>query len=307
MPKKYERIMAAVAAQFWAIQPEKLVAIMDFLALKAAGHPTAIAPEARMTPAQDRKIAAMRGNIAVMPLHGVVSHRMNMFSDISGGTSTQRFAKEFMSLVNNDDIKAIILDVDSPGGTVTGTPELADLIMGARGAKPIIAQVDGLCASAAFWIASAADEIVVSPSSEIGSVGVYSMHSDVSKMYEAMGRKETFIYAGEHKVEGNPFEPLSAEARAAMQARVDEYYGMFTGALAKGRGVTKSVVEKNFGQGRTFGAPDAVARGMADRVATMKETLERFGVSLYSGAGTRKAAPVERMKREAILIGMDTQ
>lgn len=303
MPKAYNRILAAVASTMWAMQPEKQRAMLEFLAIKLAGGSV---DAARFTPAQDRKVASQSGGVAVLPLFGVISQRLDMFSDISGGTSTEKFAKDFMSLVSNAGVKAIIIDVDSPGGNITGVTELAALIRGARGTKPIIAQVNSLCASAAFWIASAADEIVVTPSGEIGSVGVYSLHEDVSKMYEEAGVKETFVYRGEYKVEGNPYEPLSDEARADWQRRIDATYEMFVSDLAAGRGMSKADVERDFGQGRCFGAQEAVARKMADRIGTMKDTLERFGASLYAGDQSRKAAP-ERMRREAELIMIDTR
>lgn len=312
MPLKYPHIIGAVAATPWAIHPSKGRAILEVLRERAIrGAPAALdahddeyerTQAERMTPAQDRKIAAQDGGVAVLPLLGVISQRMDMMTEFSGGTSTERFAKQFMSLVSNGDVKAIIIDVDSPGGAVTGTPELAEIIFNARGSKPIIAQVNSLAASAAYWIAAAASEVVCTPTGEVGSIGVYTVHEDISKMLEAEGFKETFIYAGKYKVEGNPYEPLGDDAKAAMQSRVDDYYGMFLRDVAKGRGVSVSDVEKNYGQGRVFGAEDALKAGMIDRVGTMAQTLERFGVKLYGGGNRGRASPVERMRREAQLL-----
>jgi signal peptide peptidase SppA len=170
-----------------------------------------------------------------------------------------------------------VLHVDSPGGSVAGLPEAADAIRHARGAKPIVAQVDTLAASAAYWLAAQADEIVVTPSSEVGSIGVFTAHFDFSKMLDTVGLKVTWIFAGRYKVEGNPAEPLQEDARVHLQSHVDHYYGMFVSAVAKGRGVGVEQVRKAWGEGRTVTAQDAVDRGMADSVGTLEETIRRVG------------------------------
>jgi signal peptide peptidase SppA len=182
-------------------------------------------------------------------------------------------------MVADESVGAIVIDIDSPGGSVFGTPELADEILKARGAKPIIAVANSNADSAAYWIASAADEIVGTPSSMVGSIGVWTMHVDFSKMDERVGMKVTYVSAGKYKVEGNEYEPLGEEAQAALQARVDEYYGMFVAAVAKGRGVTASAVRNGYGEGRVVTAKQALALGMIDRIGTLGQTLARFGAS----------------------------
>lgn len=300
---QYNRIINAVMESVWAMQPEKLAAMMEFLRLKIEGA----APDVKFTPAQDRKIAAAQGGVMVIPVVGVISQRMNMLSEFSGGTSTELLAKQISGAVNNPDIKAIILDIDSPGGTVSGLPELANLVYNSRGQKPIIAQINSLAASAAYWLAAACDEIVITPSGLAGSVGVYSMHEDYSKMVEARGIKATFVFAGEHKVDGNPYEPLGEDHKAHMQASVNEYYEMFVSDLARFRDKKKSQVESDFGQGRVFGARESLTRGMADRQDTLQGTLARYGVQLYSGGASRRAQPTERMRREAQLANLSTE
>ena len=300
---KNKALLAALVSTVFAMRPSDAAAMIG--ALRAdfyAGNEAA-----KFTPAQDRKIAAAAGAVLLMPIMGYIAPREDIWVRTFGGTGLDVFAKRFTDAVNNPDIKAIILEVDSPGGSVTGVAEMSAMIYAARGTKPIIAQVNALAASAAYHIASAADEIVVTPSGEVGSVGVYTLHEDISKYLEEMGVKETFIFAGKFKVEGNPYEPLTDEARAAMQEGVDRFYESFISDLAKNRGLKKSDVEKNFGQGRCFGPADAISRGMADRQDTLQGTLERFGVKLYSNNAARKAAPVERMKREAEFLGLGSQ
>jgi signal peptide peptidase SppA len=168
---------------------------------------------------------------------------------------------------------------------------MADEIFASRDAKPIIAQVNALCASAGYWLASACNEIVITQSGEIGSIGVYTIHEEISKLLETEGVKETIISAGKYKVEGNPFEPLGEEAKAAIQMSVDGYYTMFVDAVARYRGVTSQAVRDGFGQGRVARAPDSIGIGLADRVGTLSETLQRFGVRM--GSASKKAMRAE--------------
>lgn len=291
---KHQRIINALAGEPWAIQQDKMTAVCEIIASRIVmGNDV----NAQFTPAQDRKIASQEGSLGVIPIRGVVGNRMNMMNDSSGGMSCELVAKQFRAMVNNRDIKTIILDIDSPGGTISGVPELYSTIMEARGTKPIIAHVNSLAASAAYWIASAADEIVVTPSGMTGSIGVYTLHEDISQHLENEGIKETFIYEGENKVEGNPFEPLTDEAKEFLQARVKDSYDMFVSDVAKGRGVDVKTVLDKFGQGRAFNAKESVSRGLADRIGTFEATLTRFGVS----ADGRKADSLEPSIR-----GLDT-
>lgn len=279
---KYTHILSAFAAEPWAMQREKLEVIADFLVFKAqGGEYSAEEVAARIDKKRERQVARSEGAVAVIPIYGVLSQRMDMMADISGGTSYDALRKALHEAIANDEVKAIVLDIDSPGGTVPGAEELAAEIRALRGgAKPIIAQVNSLAASAGYWLASAADEIVVTPSGRAGSIGVYTVHDDMSAFLEQNGVKRTYISAGKHKVEGNEAEPLDEEARAHIEALVTQSYNSFVNAVAEGRGVKRSVVLDSYGQGRIFGAKELVERGMADRIGTLSETLARFGSSV---------------------------
>jgi signal peptide peptidase SppA len=294
---KYSHILSAFAAEPWAIAPEKLEVITDFLLFKAdGGHYSAEELAARITKKREAEIARQDGNVAVIPVYGVLAQRVDMMSEISGGTSYLSLTGALHAAVANDDVKAVVLDIDSPGGAVPGTDELATEIRRLRGGdKPIVAQVNSLAASAAYWLASAADEIVVTPSGRAGSIGVYTAHDDVSQFLEQHGVKRTYISAGKYKVEGNETEPLGEDARSFIQERVDYSYKRFVAAVAEGRGVSKSRVEDSYGQGRVFFAEELLDRGMADKIATLDETLGRFGASAEPDAVRRvKAANASR-------------
>lgn len=213
------------------------------------------------------KFGRVKNKLGILPVTGVITQRASFFSMLFGGTSTELLGVEFDKLMADAAVGVIVLDINSPGGTVAGVPEVADKIYRARGDKPIIAAVNSLAASAAFWIAAAADEIVITPSGEIGSVGCIAIHTEFSALESAAGIATTIIRSHKYKGEGNRHEPLGESARDYVQQRVDTYGDMFVAALAKYRGTTVAKVEKEYGQGRVYGAKDAVERGMADRVA----------------------------------------
>jgi signal peptide peptidase SppA len=285
----YQHIVAHVRDTPWAILPAKLVAILDFISIKAAGgNLTAEEIEQRIG-AGRRPTARTAGAIAVLPLYGVISQRMNMMSAASGGTSIEQFTSGFRSALADPQVGAIVLDVDSPGGSVQGVAELADEIHRGGRQKQIIAVANSMSASAAYWIGSAANELVVTPSGEVGSIGVLAAHQDVSEAQEKIGVKTSLVSAGKYKTEGNPFEPLTDEARAYIQARVDEHYGMFLKSVATQRKVSLDTVRDGFGQGRMVGAKAAVKLGMADSIGTLDETIARLS----------KGEKPRRMGREA--------
>lgn len=279
---KYAHILSAVTETPWAIMPGKLAVIRDLLAFRMMGGKlTAEEVAERLDVNADYRAETQRrggiggGSTAVIPIIGTIVPRGGMFTESSGAVSVQKLTSQFRAALNDPDVGSIVLDVDSPGGQVGGVEELSAEIFNARGQKPVTAVVNSLAASAAYWIATAADEMVITPSGMAGSIGVYLMHEDVSAAMEKDGVAVSLVSAGRFKTEGNPFEPLTEEARAAMQEMVDGYYNMFISAVARNRGVRATDVRDGFGEGRVVGASQAVALGMADRVGTFSETLSR--------------------------------
>jgi len=221
-------------------------------------------------------------SIGVVPVQGFLAQKgpRDVFEAIfRGGSSMERIGEAVRQLAADGAVSAIVLDIDSPGGTVAGTPELADVIFAARQAKPVVAVANSLAASAAYWIGSQASEIVVAPSSQVGSIGVFAIHEDITKMADQMGVKITAISAGKHKLLGAPFEPLTDETTAIIQKGVDEQYAQFVNHVARGRGVKGGEVRSGFGEGWIAGAKEAVSLGMADRIGTLRETIARLGTA----------------------------
>jgi signal peptide peptidase SppA len=273
-PRAYQRCRQVVAESAWAIHPPYLNLIMAILEERSMGYrPTDQEIKDRIGIKRDAAPLSS-GSTALIPLVGPVMTRAGAMSDVSGASTLEEFKSAFRQALNDPSVQAIVLDIDSPGGTVDGVPEMAAEIAAARGIKPITAVANYMAASAAYWIATAADELVVSPSAEVGSVGVYAAHQDRSAEMASKGINTTFVYAGDHKVDGNPFQPLSEEAQAHLQEQIDSIYEDFVAAVAANRGTTAEDVLANFGQGRTMLAREAVAAGMADRVATLDEVLQ---------------------------------
>src|SRR5262249_41503044 len=149
--------------------------------------------------------------IGVIGLLGLVEFRQSLLSEIMGGMDLRWFGQQFDQLVSDPTVSAVIIEIDSPGGGATGVPEMSAKIRAARAVKPVIAHVNGVAGSAAFWIASAASQVIATPSAEVGSVGAFLLHTDFSEMLAAEGIKPTLIRAPALKAAGNPYEPLPPE------------------------------------------------------------------------------------------------
>jgi signal peptide peptidase SppA len=281
----HQLLIAEFLATPWALMPERLNAVTAVMARWSHNVPASIDVLAGI--AADRAVrearrqaatAVSNGGIAVLPLYGVITQRGNMVDDVSGpgSVSTQQFASSLRSALADDTVSQILIDIDSPGGSVYGVSELADEITQASAQKPVVAIANSLAASAAYWIGCSASEFYVSPGGEVGSIGVWQAHFDHSQALAAGGVKPTLISAGKYKVEGNPYAPLDEDAQGFMQSRVDDYYISFTKAVARGRGVPIAQVRDGMGQGRVLGADAALAQNMVDGVATFDDVVKKM-------------------------------
>lgn len=273
---RYEHILGFALEHPWAVTPAMRAIIAGILARRVVGQD--VDPEQLQAALVNRKNLpqpSRGGGVAVIPIYGVIAPRMNMMSEMSGGTTFEALTAQLHDAMANDAVKTIIFDVDSPGGNVAGASEFAREVLKARATKPIIAQAQHLMASAAYWPMACATEIVASQSAMVGSIGVYTIHDDVSEAMAKLGVKQTVIGAGKFKTEAIGGGPLSDEATAHIQAVVDGAYKRFVGDVAKGRGVNVSAVTGGYGEGRCLTADDALAAKMIDRVATLSETLAR--------------------------------
>lgn len=284
MVNRYPAILRAIGEATWAILPEKGQAIAELLEAKAAGRE--VDPgfaNIVLADGGERKQPFKVGSVMVIPVWGTLTYRADSFLESSGVTSTQRITSWLRAALADADVKSIVLDINSPGGTVPGVMELADEVRAARDVKRIVAFSNWLAASAAYWVAAQGSELVILPSGMVGSVGVFNMHVDYSESLAKEGIKVTFTQAGRFKTEESPYKPLSEEAQASIQARVDAQYDEFVKGVAKGRGVTPAKVRSDYGEGRVFRGAEAVRLGMADRVGTMDSILERLNRGKQGG------------------------
>jgi len=296
----------------WALRLEVLAQIGAFLEhgtppdrANGGDHNSAFsragvsAVEKRKTFAVGRRAASSgrapgpASSIAVIPVFGLLTRRASWLQGYFGGTGADQLTAAFRMALADPSFGAVLFRFDSPGGEVGGIPELAAEILAARGRKPIAAVADGQCCSAAYWLAAAADTVYAAPSAEVGSVGVYTLHGDVSRQLEMAGLKITLIQSAEYKMEGNPFQPLGADARAFLQKRADEIGAQFTGDVARSRGKSPGWARSKdgAGAGRVFSAAEAKDRGMVDRIGTFDDAIRDLQAGHVS---SRPASPAAR-------------
>lgn len=257
------------------IAPNMEAALSEFLAFAGAG-PLAMDLEcltlAARAPGGNAKT---EGGVAVIPVHGPLAPRgfsSFLFGSVMGMDNLRSMLAD---AADNKMVGTIVLDIDSPGGTVDGTPETAAAVASAAAKKKVIAVANTLAASAAYWLGSQASEIVMSPSARVGSIGVMGMHRDMSKALASAGINVTLVTSprGGFKAERSPFAPLTPEALGAMQAESDAAYAQFVRDVAQGRRATQTKVREEYGRGRTVSAQAALTSGMADRVATLDDVI----------------------------------
>ena len=285
-------LLGQLASQAWAMHPEHLANLSNVLHRWSAGESASDDVIAEVRAAQSVRSArkatsANTGNIAVLNLWGVMSQKANMVDEASGGggTSTQAFTAAFKEAMADPSVAAILIDLDSPGGAVAGTPELAAEVLKARGVKPVYGFVNGLAASACYWVASACEAIYSTSSGSTGSIGVYTAHTDASEAMKKAGLSQEFISAGKYKTEGSANGPLKPEARAFIQSQIDTFYNAFTSDVARGRGVAATAVRNGYGQGRCLLADEALKAGLIDGVCSFDQVVAKLSARVKGGAG----------------------
>lgn len=304
--RRYDLILRAAYGTPWAITPEKGQVIAGILRRIEAGESAPAEALADAIAAKKAKPARRSAAaVALVPIYGTLMQRADLFDQMSGAASTDAIGMQIDELAANPRVETVVFDIDSPGGSVYGVEELGLKIAGLKGAgKRSIAVANSLAASAAYWLASQAQELVVTPNGEVGSIGVYMMHQDVSEAMRTAGVATTFLSAGKRKTAGHPYGPLDDTARAELQAGVDDYYDKFVRAVARGRKTTLSAVRDGFGEGGMVRAEQAVKEGMADRVDTLDGVLKKYGTSVAelvdgsSAESTRPDYEIELRKRK---------
>ena len=216
--------------------------------------------------------------IAVIPVFGTLVKRAGAIEAASGLTSYGHLEDRIMDAATDPAVRAVLLDIDSPGGEAAGVFDLSDLVYEARNLKPVWAVADEEAFSGAYAIASAAERLIVPRTGGLGSIGVVAVHVDRSARDAMEGFRTTTVYAGARKNDFNPHETLKDGARQTLQAEVDRVYALFVETVARNRGLTADAVRATEA-GLYFGE-DAVGAGLADEVGTLRDALAALAVTL---------------------------
>lgn len=288
----------------WAIIPDKLSEIISIYDTHLRGEKIDIDQiEARTgepLKRKDQDTYIVQDGVALISIDGVIAKKMNLFTRISGGASTQMLVSSIDKARNDPNVKSALLILDSPGGTVDGTSDAADAVRRFREDKTIVALADGLMASAAYWIGSAATAVyAANPTTAVGSIGVVASHVDMSEYEKKIGIKTTEIYAGKYKRIASDRAPLSEEGRATIQDHVDYLYSIFVEAVAKNRGVSVEDVLENMADGRIFVGQRAVDAGLVDGVSTQAALMAQL-VAGYFGKKTGAGVAQSKQKEHSM-------
>lgn len=263
----------------WAVMPAKLDEIDAFIGMRLRGEKLSDTDiellQGKSGPqAEDPAYELLDGGVALIPVYGTITKRANIMTRMSGGTSAQLLQRNIKAAFDDPIVSSIVLDVESPGGSVDGTKEVADYLFSKKGTKPVLAYANGLMASAAYYISAAADHIMTGPAAQVGSIGIALTHYDLSKADEQAGVKRTVLSAGKYKRIASDEKPLTAEGQDYLQQMLDTYYSQFVDDVAKYRGVTADKVLEDMADGRIFIGAAAVAAGLADSVGTINDAIK---------------------------------
>jgi len=238
----------------------------------------------------------MQDSTAIIGVFGSLVNRGAWLGSSSGETSYEGLQFQINHAAANPRVKGIVLDIESPGGEAVGAFETADVVRAAASKKPVVASVNGMAASAAYAIASGANKIFTAPTGVLGSIGVVLLHADYSRALEKKGITTTLIFAGAHKVDGNPFQPLPDGVRADLQAEVNKFYDMFVQTVAAGRqGLAADAIMSM--EAQTFIGEDAVKQKLADAVGSFTDAMSAVQPRGFVG----RIAPTLSNKRKQIM------
>lgn len=275
MPKKKANYaLTWINTQAWMIQPGVLETITKIASRELSDFSAVLDKRAERLDQNPKSTSESRvqNGVAVIDINGPIFARAGFFQQISGASDVEALAAEFRSAMEDPNIKGIVLNIDSPGGEVSGTSELASLIASARGKKKIYAYVQGMAASGAYWLASSAEKIFMADTASVGSIGVAMGYHDSRAADAANGIQNIEIVSSQ-----SPYkrvDPATDEGRNKIQTTVDAIASVFVETVAKNRSTTTENVIKNFGQGWIKVGTEAVSLGMADGISTLEGVLK---------------------------------
>ena len=264
---KFLNILTELYVKPWLIVPAMHQRICEIVKAHKEGDVEAL----DLTLLSDDSGIQKIDNIAVIPINGVIGKHVSQIEKSSGVADVVDIEENILDAMEDESIEGILYDINSPGGSVSGVPEVSELIAKSSQMKPTVAYVDQLMASAATWMGVGARAIYASQSAQVGSIGVYMAFLDQTRALEMAGMKLELIKAGKFKAMGMPGKSITAEERQILQDGVDKVYGWFTSFVKEHRGVANSVM-----QGQMFYAEDAVKNGLIDRVGGIGDAVNEL-------------------------------
>lgn len=278
------------------IHPAKAAIVADVLAGRigiAAPDLGALSPEANRFAGRARTAASPRvaSGVAVISIVGSLVNRGAWVGAYSGLVSYEGISAQLREAAADPSVHSVVLDIDSGGGEAGGITAVVAQIKALAGKKRVVAVVNDTAASGGYWIASAADEIVVSETSMVGSIGVVVLHVNRAGEMQQRGLEPTFIFSGTHKIDGHPFGPLSDTVRADVQQAIGTLYGQFCAGVAAGRGKRLTAQAARATEARVFHGQAAIMAGLADRLGTFEGVLAELQARGGPQSGRRAAIP----------------
>jgi len=235
-------------------------------------------------------------------IFGSLTQRASMFD--SGGMNYDKIRSQFYAAMDDSEVDAVMLQVDSPGGSVAGNFDLADDIYNARDVKPIWAVSNEAAYSAAYSLASSAEALFATRTAGLGSIGVIAIHVDQSKFNEKVGIEVTPIFAGAYKNDLSPHAPLSDEAYQRLQSEVNDIYSIFVNTVARNRNISSKIVQDT--EAATFMGADAVSVGLADDITTYAQAVEGLAATILNkGVNTMGLFSKKKVEAEAKLTATE--
>lgn len=290
--EEYPQIVRAITGTPWLIVPENFQAILDIVNMRLSGEAFSdeeirIRLEAAKDQERENPRVAVDGGVGILSLYGPVFPKANLMTELSGATSLETFANDFRQVVEDDLVKQVIIDFNTPGGNSDMVMETGQIIREARSVKPIYGIANTTSASAGLWLLSQTSKAYATPSGRVGSLGVYVAHEDRTGEDAQLGRKITIVSAGDYKSSLDPHEPLSEEGKAYLKETVEELHTEFINEVAAGRGLDPEFVRENFGKGKLLSPTKAKEVGMIDGVMSMQTLIDGLVESNYQHRSTR--------------------
>ena len=291
------RILSRIKSMPWAIDQASLAQIIE-IAERENEVPQAVAAKLGR-PLENSYDVEYRDGVAILPVAGPLFRYANLFTMLSGATSYDMLARDFAAALANPRVESIVLNIDSPGGEANGVSEFADMIFAARGTKPVVAYVGGQASSAAYWIASAADEIVADEIAILGSIGAVMSVQDTREADAKAGKKRYDIVSSQSP--DKRLDPATDDGRAKLQVMLDSLADVFIDKVARNRGTSRETVLSDYGKGGVFVGQAAVGAGLADRLGSFESIVAELQEGKRGPAATNRIAAAGGINQEDIM------